>query len=197
MRDRKPCGARALHAIFSDIYGTAALYVTADRVHFKPPQHTAYPAWADPGDVHYGLHWDVDTRRASWPVPYSVQGVVYLEDTYADQGALRVVKGFHTRLASWDATQPANRSTLRPSAAAAAELLEQATPIAARAGSLVLWPRARTYPDLTHLELTTALPRLPCHACPALPALHRCSGTRRSRMGRCPTWATRRASPRT
>jgi hypothetical protein len=75
MRDRKPCGARALHAIFSDIYGTAALYVTADRVHFKPPQHTAYPAWADPGDVHYGLHWDVDTRRASWPVPYSVQGV--------------------------------------------------------------------------------------------------------------------------
>jgi ectoine hydroxylase-related dioxygenase (phytanoyl-CoA dioxygenase family) len=77
--------------------------------------------------------------RHECPCAHVPSQVVYLEDTYADQGALRVVKGFHTRLASWDATQPANRSTLRPSAAAEAELLEHATPIAARAGSLVLW----------------------------------------------------------
>lgn len=68
-----------LHGIFSDIYGTRALYVTVDRAHFKPPQNDAFPAWSDPGDVHAGLHWDIDTRRQAWPIPFAVQGVVYLE----------------------------------------------------------------------------------------------------------------------
>jgi len=68
-----------LHGIFSDIYGTRALYVTVDRAHFKPPQNDAFPDWSDPGDVHAGLHWDIDTRRQAWPIPFAVQAVVYLE----------------------------------------------------------------------------------------------------------------------
>ena len=128
-----------LHQIFADVYGTRRLYVTTDRTHFKPPQHPSYPAWADPGDVHVGLHWDIDTRRRSWPVPYAVQGVIYLEDTSAEQGALRVVRGFHRRFEDWDASQPTNRSTLRPDADAEAELMREAEPIEGKAGSLVLW----------------------------------------------------------
>jgi hypothetical protein len=132
-----------LHGVFADLYGTRRLYVTVDRQHFKPPQNPAHPAWSDAGAVHKGLHWDVDTRRAAWPVPYVIQGtllpplpcplpypalpacpvclpallacppaadpslravpvegVVYLEDTTAEQGALRVVPGFHRRLAN-------------------------------------------------------------------------------------------------
>ena len=72
----------AIHACFADVYGTERLYVTCDRAHFKPPQSAAHPAWSDAGPVHSGLHWDVDVKNT--PVPLSVQGVVYLEDTMAD-----------------------------------------------------------------------------------------------------------------
>ena len=65
-----------LHGVFADLYGTRRLYVTVDRQHFKPPQNPAYPAWSDAGAVHKGLHWDVDTRRAAWPVPYVIQGTL-------------------------------------------------------------------------------------------------------------------------
>ena len=131
-----------LHGAFADLYGTQRLYVTADRQHFKPPQHPAHPAWGDPGTVHKGLHWDMDTRRGAWPVPYVIQGVVYLEETRADQGALRVVPGFHRRLEAWDASQPANRSAERLQGAAADELDAQAIAVEGGAGSLVVWHSA-------------------------------------------------------
>jgi len=129
----------ALHRVFADLYGTRRLYVTIDRQHFKPPQNPAYPAWSDAGAVHKGLHWDIDTRRSAWPVPYVIQGVVYLEDTSAEQGALRVVPGFHRRLAAWDAAQPAGRGAERPEGAAAAALDTEAVALAAPAGSLIVW----------------------------------------------------------
>ena len=129
----------ALHRVFADLYGTRRLYVTIDRQHFKPPQNPAYPAWSDAGAVHKGLHWDIDTRRSAWPVPYVIQGVVYLEDTSAEQGALRVVPGFHRRLAAWDAAQPAGRGAERPEGAAAAALETEAVALAAPAGSLIVW----------------------------------------------------------
>ena len=103
-----------VHDIFAALYGTRRLYVTVDRAHFKPPEDAAHPAWSDPGDIHVGLHWDVDTRQSNWPVPFALQGVVYLEDTSETQGALRLVPGFHRRLTAWSATQPANRSGERP-----------------------------------------------------------------------------------
>ena len=128
-----------VHGAFADLYGTRRLFVTADRAHFKPPEHPEYPAWSDPGDVHVGLHWDVDTRRVAWPVPYVIQGVVYLNDTTAQQGALRVVPGFHRQFEEWDATQPANRSAERPEGKAARSLGERAVAVEAAAGSLVVW----------------------------------------------------------
>ena len=90
----------AVHACFADVYGTERLYVTCDRAHFKPPQSAAHPAWSDAGPVHSGLHWDVDIKNT--PVPFSVQGVVYLEDTRAETGALRVVPSCRGRLGSID-----------------------------------------------------------------------------------------------
>lgn len=109
-----------VHACFADVYGTKRLYVTCDRAHFKPPQSEAHPAWADAGPVHRGLHWDVDIKNT--PVPFSVQGVVYLEDAQAETGALRVVPSCRGCLA-----------TIDDSEAVAAE---------GSAGSLVLWHAA-------------------------------------------------------
>ena len=68
-----------------------------------------------------------------------MQGVLYLEDTPASQGALRVVPGFHHRLARWSARQPADRSAERPEGKAAQLLEAEAISIAAKAGSLVVW----------------------------------------------------------
>lgn len=124
-----------VHAAFADVYGTARLWVTADRAHFKPPESSAHPAWSDPGQVHVGLHWDVETGRDHWPVPFAVQGVVYLEDTALDQGPLHVVPGFHRQFAAWDAAQSAGRDGRRP----APDSTPRAVPVAASAGDLVLW----------------------------------------------------------
>jgi hypothetical protein len=131
-----------LHAIFADMWGTPELWVTCDRAHFKPPRDERFAAWSDPGDVHVGVHWDVDTRSSAWPVPYTIQGVVYLEETLASQGALRVVPGFHRGLAGWSDRQPANRSAERPEGTAADELNASAVSVAGDAGTLVLWHSA-------------------------------------------------------
>ncbi|KAH8075344.1 hypothetical protein JL721_1348 [Aureococcus anophagefferens] len=117
-----------VHGAFADVYGTEELWVTCDRAHFKPPERADHPAWADPGDVHRGMHWDVDVGRP--PVPFSVQGVVYLEATDASTGALRVVPGCRGRLAS---LREAWRSTGADAHAGEAVAAE------GPAGTLVLW----------------------------------------------------------
>ena len=103
-----------VHGAFADVYGTRRLWVTADRAHFKPPESAAHPAWSDPGSVHAGLHWDIETGRAEWPVPFAVQGVVYLEDTAEEQGPLQLVPGFHNNFTEWEAAQPPGRDGRRP-----------------------------------------------------------------------------------
>ena len=110
----------AVHGAFADLYGTRRLWVTTDRAHFKPPEHhaAAVAAWRDPGDVHRGLHWDVDTSEAAWPVPFALQGVVYLEDTPAELGPLRVVPGFHRGFRAWSRAAPRDRAGCTASAAA-------------------------------------------------------------------------------
>ena len=83
-----------LHAVFADLYGTRRLYVTIDRQHFKPPQNPAYPVWSNAGAVHKGLHWDVDTRRAAWPVPYVVQGTLLATPPFPPACTLLTTHGY-------------------------------------------------------------------------------------------------------
>ena len=103
-----------IHDIFSDVYGTEKLWVTTDRAHFKPPENGKFPKWSDAGPVHSGLHWDAAIDDL--PLPFAVQGVVYLEDTAADQGALRVVPGSFRDL-----------------------IRKEAIAVPGKAGTLVLW----------------------------------------------------------
>ena len=30
-------------------------------------------------EVHKNLHWDIETKEEHWPVPFAIQGIVYLE----------------------------------------------------------------------------------------------------------------------
>ena len=124
----------AVHEAFADLYGTERLWVSTDRAHFKPPEDARFPAWSDPGEVHRGLHWDVDTSAAALPVPFAVQGVVYLEDTPEDAGAMRLVPGFHRSFANWTLARGGGEG-----AEGTAGLEDQAVPAAGGAGDLVLW----------------------------------------------------------
>lgn len=123
-----------VHGVFADLYGTEALYVTTDRAHFKAPEDPAFPAWSDPGEVHRNLHWDIETSEAQWPVPFAIQGIVYLEDTPPELGSLRVVPGFHHRLGEWSKSFGERSGRECP-----LELIDEAIHVPGSAGSLVLW----------------------------------------------------------
>ena len=114
-----------VHQAFADIWGTEKLWVSFDRANMNPP---ARPDW----DYQGMVHWDIDTSKD--PVPFMVQGVLYLEDTSADQGGFQCVAGFHNRFAEWVKTQPADRNARHP----ALEGMEVKT-IPGKAGDLLIW----------------------------------------------------------
>lgn len=113
-----------IHRAFAQLYGHADLLSSTDRLSFNPPVTAAY---AFPGPE---LHWDVSLAH---PIPFETQGLLYLTDTASDQGALRVVPGFHHRLADgW-------LKALQGRDPRGVDLTGEAIPIAAEAGDLVIW----------------------------------------------------------
>ncbi|MCJ2187027.1 phytanoyl-CoA dioxygenase family protein [Novosphingobium beihaiensis] len=117
--------ARAFKA-FAQLWGTADLWPTIDRLGFNPP----VTKWH--GYRGGGIHWDVSLAR---PIPFGTQGILYLTDTAADQGALRVVPGFHRTIDSW--LDGEGREDPRSH-----DFTAQARPIPAGAGDLVIWHHA-------------------------------------------------------
>jgi len=109
---------------FAELYGHADLIVSTDRLSFNPPERADYRF---PGPH---LHWDVSLTA---PIAFETQAILYLTDTEADQGALRVVPGFHRRLAEgWlESLEGRDPRTIDLSADAAA--------VPAGAGDLVIW----------------------------------------------------------
>lgn len=135
-----------IHGAFADCYGTEKLWVTCDRAHFKPPQNDKHPIWNNAGPVHTGLHWDVSVD--SLPVPMAIQGVVYLEDTFADQGPLHVVPGSFHQLASLRHQRQTQGSQ---------SFANVAVPVVGKAGTLVMWHSATLHGPGRNLG---ALPRI-------------------------------------
>ena len=117
-----------IHKAFAQIWGTPDLWVTIDRMSMNPPERAGYRF---PGPR---LHWDTSLAP---PIPLGVQGVLYLTDTAANQGAFTCVPGFHRRIEDW-------LKSLPPNANPRTEDLEKlgATPIAGRAGDLIIWHHA-------------------------------------------------------
>jgi hypothetical protein len=117
-----------IHKAFAQIWGTADLWATTDRVSFNPPER---PGWMFPGPR---LHWDTSLEL---PIPFGVQGLLYLTDTAAEQGAFTCVPGFHRKIHEWLDSLPSGTSPREQD-------MEKlgAIPIAASAGDLVIWHQA-------------------------------------------------------
>src|SRR5580704_14746108 len=77
---------------FAQLWGTADLWTSLDRVSFNPPVR---PGVEFPGPR---LHWDISLTP---PVILQTQGMIYLTDTTAEQGAFEAVPGFHRRIEAW------------------------------------------------------------------------------------------------
>ncbi|SFD96736.1 phytanoyl-CoA dioxygenase family protein [Paracidovorax konjaci] len=129
---------------FSQLWGTADLWSTTDRVGFNAPE-TASHRFRGPH-----LHWDVSLQT---PVPLGTQGILYLTDTQAQQGAFTLVPGFHRRLGAWLDSLPGGPSSARQ------QDLDSlgAEPIAGRAGDLIIWHHALPHGSRPN---TTDQPRL-------------------------------------
>jgi hypothetical protein len=117
-----------IHKAFAQIWGTADLWATVDRVSFNPPERLN---WTFPGPF---LHWDTSL---SLPIAFGVGGLIYLTDTEAEQGAFNTVPGFHRRIAAWLNGLPSDADPRDENLEALG-----AVPIPGRAGDLIIWREA-------------------------------------------------------
>lgn len=130
-----------VHKAFAQLWGSSDLWPRIDRMSFNAPVH-ARQSFAAPR-----LHWDASLVP---PIPFATQGILYLTDTAADQGAFELVPGFHHELTDWlDSLGDANARTV--------DLSERAVRVPAGAGDLIIWRH-----DLPHgaTPNTATKPRL-------------------------------------
>ena len=115
-------------AAFAQLWKRHDLWPTVDQSGFNPPER---PDWPFPGP---NLHWDVSLAL---PIPFGLQGILYLADTADDQGAFTCVPGFHRRIESWLRALP-------PDADPRHEDLDvfERVAVAARAGDMIVWHQA-------------------------------------------------------
>lgn len=118
-----------IRQVFEQLWQRTDLVMTTDRISFNPPET---PTWHFPGP---DMHWDMPLQL---PVKFATQGLIYLTDTSAEQGAFCCVPGFHLKIEEWLLEQ--NKSDI--------ELQQQdwhrwqVKPIAAKAGDLIIWHHA-------------------------------------------------------
>lgn len=77
---------------YEQLYGTTQLYKTIDKVSFNPPETNGYTFLGS------NLHWDVSLKT---PIPFALQGLLYLSDCGTDDGAFHCVPGFHNEIKRW------------------------------------------------------------------------------------------------
>lgn len=110
---------------FEQLWNCSGLVVTTDKCGFNPPETATFTYRGT------GLHWDVSLAM---PIPFGTQGILYLTDTAANQGALTVVPGFHKKLEDWLLTLPGH---INPRTVDLTEF--DPKPIAANAGDFIIW----------------------------------------------------------
>lgn len=113
---------------YEQLYGTTAIYKTIDKVSFNPPENPNYNFLGD------NLHWDVSLAL---PIPFSLQGLLYLTDCGPKDGAFNCVPGFHYKIDGWLNSLPAN---VNPREEAPKTL--KPTAVTGNAGDFVIWHQA-------------------------------------------------------
>lgn len=110
---------------FEQVWGQPRLIVTTDKCGFNAPE-TATAKYKG-----IGLHWDVSLAT---PIPFGTQGILYLTDTAANQGALTVVPGFHKTIESWLQSLPPGADPRKTDLS-----VFKPVPVAANAGDFIIW----------------------------------------------------------
>ncbi len=128
---------------YEQLWGRNDIWVNTDRVGFNPPE-TVH--WKFPGPR---MHWDVSLQL---PVPFGLQGILYLTDTAANQGAFTLVPGFHLKLENWLNQLHAG---VNPRDEKVIDSLGP-TPIAANAGDFIIWHHALPHGSSAN---TSSVPR--------------------------------------
>lgn len=110
---------------FEQLWNRTDLIVTTDKCGFNPPETATFK--------YKGarLHWDVSLAT---PIPFGTQGILYLTDTAANQGALTVVPGFHQNIERWLKELPENINPREVDLSSYNPI-----PIAANAGDFIIW----------------------------------------------------------
>ncbi len=120
--------ATKIRKAFEELYNGADIYLLIDKVSFNPPETQSYKFKGS------ALHWDVSLQL---PIPFVLQGLLYLNDVTTDDGAFHCVPGFHKEIDNWILSLPENIN-LRE--IAAQEL--SPIPVPAQAGDLIIWHQA-------------------------------------------------------
>jgi hypothetical protein len=128
---------------YQQLYETDKIYRVIDKVSFNPPENNSYKFR---GSL---LHWDVSLQL---PIPYKLQGLLYLTDVTQNSGAFHCVEGFHHQIEHWMKNLPQNAN---PRDVAIREL--KPIPVLGNAGDFVIWHQA-----LPHCATpnTSNLPRM-------------------------------------
>ena len=117
--------APRMHKAFAQLWGTADLWATTDRVGFNAPERDGFKF---PGPH---LHWDISVKT---PIPFGTGGILYLTDTPPEQGAFTLVPGF-----SAGAKNGSKRCPPAPIRGNKISMPWIRRPIGGRAGDLVIW----------------------------------------------------------
>jgi len=128
---------------YEQLWGRTDLWLNTDRVSFNPPENEKFTF---PGPR---LHWDVSLEL---PIPFGLQGLLYLSDTAAEQGAFTLVPGFQNKIEEWIGNLPPGTDPRKQ------DLYKLgAQPIAANAGDFILWHQALPHGSSPN---TSARPRI-------------------------------------
>ena len=125
-----------VYQAFAEIWETEQLWATIDRASMSPPDRTNSK---DAGNLNSDtasklavpLHWDCALEP---PIPFFVQGVLYLTDTEANRGAFTCVPGFHRKLETWLENLPADTDPRKQDLKSLGTI-----PVPGKAGDLIIW----------------------------------------------------------
>ena len=125
-----------VHELFSQLFGREDLWVFLDRANFKPPPNPAHPEYDHAGMVH----WDIDVRQQ--PLPYQIQGVLYLVDTAVGEGGFQCVPGVHRWVSEWAQGRSSEDIRHQQLHERFPDAMNPVVEVEARAGDFIIWNSA-------------------------------------------------------